>query len=121
MKVKGFTCIIWVKVKAYENILIQSADKDLVALEVKYHKRCHEKYTSFLRYSHNDSAQSNDNEGEKYERKYEESFNVFCEEFVKEKLIKQENIFYIYPSKVKTTNPETLSVKSTFGLRFTWI
>jgi hypothetical protein len=31
--------------KADENIFIQIADKDLVALKVKYHKRCYEKYT----------------------------------------------------------------------------
>jgi hypothetical protein len=74
-----------------ESILIQIADENLVALKVKYHKHCYGKYTSFLRHSH--STQSNENEGEKHECKYEESFNVFCEEFVKEKLIKQENIF----------------------------
>ncbi len=79
--------------KADESILIQIADKDLVALEVKYHKRCYEKYTSFLRHSH--STRSNDNEAKKSECKYEESFNVFCEEFIKEKVIKQENIFYM--------------------------
>ena len=37
--------------KADESILIQIADKDMVALEVKYHKRCYEKCTSFLRHS----------------------------------------------------------------------
>ena len=37
--------------KADESILIQIADKDLVALEVKYHKRCYETYTSFLRHA----------------------------------------------------------------------
>ena len=32
--------------KADESILLQIADKDMVALEVKFHKRCYEKYTS---------------------------------------------------------------------------
>ena len=32
--------------KAGESILLQIADKDKVALEVKFHKRCYEKYTS---------------------------------------------------------------------------
>jgi hypothetical protein len=114
--------------KADESILIQIADKDLVALEVKYHKRCYEKYTSFLR--HSPSTQSNDNEGEMHECKYEESFNVLCEEFVKEKLIKQENIFYMKKLKrefVKTvkrventdgSSYRTFRLKQRLGKRF---
>ena len=60
----------------------------MVALEVKYHKRCYDKCTSFLR----TTTQSKGKETEQHDFKYEKSFDVFCEEFVKEKLIKQENI-----------------------------
>ena len=77
--------------KADESILIQIADKDMVALEVKYHKRCYEKYTSFLRHS----MQSTGEENEKQVYKYEKSFDVFCKDFVIEKLIKQDNIYYM--------------------------
>ena len=66
-----------------QSILLQIANKDMVALEVKYHKRCYDKYTSFLK------------ETEQHDFKYEKSLDVFCEEFVKEKLIKQENVFYM--------------------------
>ena len=75
--------------KADESILIQIADKDMVAFEVKYHKRCYEKYTSFLRHS----MQSTREENEKQVYKYEKSFDVFCKDFVIEKLIKQDNIY----------------------------
>jgi hypothetical protein len=37
--------------------------------------------------------------------KYEESFNVFCEEFVEEKLIKKKNIF----SKIVSHNVQNHS------------
>ena len=60
--------------KANEIILIQIADKDIVALEVKYHKRCYEKYTLFLRHS----MQSTGEENEKQVYKYEKSFDTFC-------------------------------------------
>ena len=71
-----------------QSILLQIANKNMVALEVKYHKRCYDKYTSFLR----TTTQSKGKETEQHDFKYEKSFDVFCEEFVKEKLIKQENI-----------------------------
>ena len=32
-----------------QSILVQIANKDMVALEVRYHTRCYDKYTSFLR------------------------------------------------------------------------
>ena len=32
-----------------QSILLQIANNDMVALEVKYHKCCYDKYTSFLR------------------------------------------------------------------------
>ncbi|XP_028419097.1 uncharacterized protein LOC114544759 [Dendronephthya gigantea] len=74
-----------------ESVLIQIANKDMVALEVKYHKRCYEKYTSFLRHT----RQSNEKETEKHECKYEKSFDVFCMEFVNARIIRQDNIFYM--------------------------
>ena len=42
----------------------------------------------------------NEKESETLQPKYEKSFDVFCEEFVKEKLIKQENIFYMKKLRV---------------------
>ena len=74
-----------------QSILLQIANKDMVALEVKYHKRCYDKYTSFLR----TTTQLKGKETEQHDFKYEKSLDVFCEEFVKEKLIKQENVFYM--------------------------
>ena len=74
--------------KADESILLHIANKDMVALEVKYHKRCYEKYTSFLRHN----TQSNEKGTDKHECKHEKSF---CQEFVNERLIKQDNIFYM--------------------------
>jgi hypothetical protein len=75
--------------KSDESLLIHIADKDLVALEVKYHKRCYEKYTSFLRHSTESQTK------EQHECKYEKSFDVFCEEFVRIQMIKEENVFYM--------------------------
>ena len=65
-----------------ERILLQIADKDCVALEVKYHRRCYQRYTEFVRRT----AVTEDDEV-RAKCKYEEFFNVFCERFVKEKLI----------------------------------
>lgn len=76
--------------KADESILIQISYKDLVALEVKYHKRCYEKYTSFLWHS---TESHNKKAIEQHECKYEKSFDVFCEDFVTTPIIKEENIF----------------------------
>ena len=77
--------------KADENILIQMADKDMVATEMIYQKRVYEKYTSFLRHS----MPSTGDENEKQACKYEKSFDVFCKDFVIEWLIKQGNIYYM--------------------------
>ena len=56
-----------------QSILLQIANKDMVALEVKYHKRCYDKYTSFLR----TTTQSKGKETEQHDFKYEKSFDVF--------------------------------------------
>ena len=93
--------------KDYQSILLQIANKDMVALEVKYHKRCYDKYTSFLRTT----------------TQCEKSFDVFCEEFVKEKLIKQENIFYMkrlkkeFVKTVKRVQNEDAASYRTFRLK----
>ena len=34
-----------------QKILVHILDKDCVALEVKYHKRCYERYTSCIRHA----------------------------------------------------------------------
>ena len=75
--------------KSEESILIQIADKDLIALEVKYHKRCYEKYTSFLRHSTDFQCQ------EQHECKYQKSFDAFCEDFVRTQIINEESVFYM--------------------------
>ena len=91
----------------------------MVALEVKYHKRCYDKYTSFLR----TTTQSKGKETEQHYFKYEKSFDVFCEEFVEEKLIKQENIFYMKKLKkefvktVKRVQNENAASYRTFRLK----
>ena len=102
-----------------QSILLQIANKDMVTSEVKYHKRCYDKYTSFLR----TTTQSKGKETEQHDFKYEKSFDVFCEEFVKEKLIKQENIFYMKKLKkefvktVKRVQNEDAASYRTFRLK----
>ena len=83
--------------KADEGILIQIAEKDMIAVEVKYHKCCHEKYALFLRHS----VQSTGEENEKQVYKHEKLFDVFCKDFVIERLIKQDNIYYMRKLKKK--------------------
>ena len=79
--------------KGDESILLQITDKDCTAIEVRYHKRCYKRYTEFLRTE----------DGEESEVRpqyiYKESFSVFCEQFVKEKIIDNEEIYYM--KKVK--------------------
>jgi hypothetical protein len=72
--------------KADESIFIQIADKDLVALEVNTINVVMKSTHQFL------GTAPVLNEGEMHECKYEESLNV-CEEFVKEKLVKQRIYF----------------------------
>ena len=72
--------------KGDESILLDIQGKDCVALEVKYHRRCYERYTSFVR--HNSITS---NTSAKPCAKFQESFNIFCEEFIKTKIIEEEN------------------------------
>ena len=79
--------------KADESILIEIANRDAVALEVKYHKRCYEKYTSFIRCRTDSQVKA---AVEQYDRKrYVKSFDVFCQDFVKAKIIDGENVYYM--------------------------
>ena len=61
-----------------ERVLRDIQGKDIVALEVKYHRRCYEKYTSSIRHdkkvSQDDSVKSS--------QLYEPSFKIFCEQFI---------------------------------------
>ena len=79
--------------KGDESIILHIADKDCVALEVKYHKRCYQRYTEFLRRTN--VTEYEEESKVRAKCKYEESFHVFCERFVKEKLIDNEEIYYM--------------------------
>ena len=45
--------------------------------------------------------QSTEEENEKQVYKYEKSFDVFCKDFVIERLIKQDNIYYMRKQKTE--------------------
>ena len=67
-------------IKSDESILINIADKDCAALDVKCLKQCYKQYTSFLRDEPKSDA--------KQFCKYEEAFCIFRETFIrKEKFI----------------------------------
>ena len=90
-------------------------DKDCVALEVKYHKRCYKRYTSFLR--HSDTKEAKVEEG-----KYSKSFECFCT-FVEERLIVDLNIYYMkrlkdeFVKTVRRVENEDASNYRTFRLK----
>ena len=69
------------------------------------------------------NTQSKEEQPEQHDFKYGKSFDVFCEEFVKEKLIKQENIFYMKKLKkefvktVKRVENEDAAGYRTFRLK----
>ena len=79
--------------KGDESIILHIAHKDCVALEVKYHRRCYQRYTEFLRRT--DVTEDDEESKVRAMCKYEESFHVFCERFVKEKLIDNEEIYHM--------------------------
>lgn len=83
-----------------QRILVHILDKDCVALEVKYHKRCYERYTSFL--SH--PTANDDTKVE--EGKYSTSFECFCS-FVKKHVIDKHNIYYM--NRLKAEFVKTVS------------
>ena len=67
---------------------------------MKYHKCCYEKYTSFLRHT----MQSTGEKNEKQVYKYAKSFDVFCKDFLIERLNKQDNIYYMRKLKNEFIN-----------------
>ena len=81
---------------------VHIADKDCVALRVKYHKRCYERYTSFLRRRNVTDVADEIEIYDRYAWKYEKSFNVFLWKFVKEKLLINEGMKRIKAAFVKT-------------------
>lgn len=78
-------------IKNDQRILMHILDGDCVALEVKYHKRCYERYTSSVRHV---SAQNEKNKKEVNNYKYRKSFESFCV-FIQHELIENENIYYM--------------------------
>ena len=94
-------------------------DSDCVALEVKYHKRCYERYTSSLRRA---SPQDEEHKHEVNNYKYRKSFESFCV-FVQHELIENENIYYMtrlkneFVTKVKDIENEDASNFKTCRLR----
>ena len=91
-------------------------DKDCVALEVKYHKRCYERYTSCVRHA-------GPEEEEKYEScKYIKSFESFCE-YVEQEIVNGHNIVYMSNLKdefvkiVRAIENEDASNYRTFRLK----
>ena len=94
-------------------------ESDCVALEVKYHKRCYERYTSSLRRA---SPQDEENKHEVNNYKYRKSFESFCV-FVQHELIENENIYYMtrlkneFVTKVKDIENKDASNFKTCRLR----
>ena len=86
------------KRKNDQKILIHIEDKDCVALEVKYHRRCYSSYTSFLRHVTTTQYQ---NILPYDSRLYAKSFDIFCEKFIRPKIIEKEKIYYMKAIKEK--------------------
>ena len=70
-----------------ERILLQIMDKDCVAIEVRYHRKCYTKYTNFL---HKQDKKAGDGAKSLYDAGYEQ----FCKEVV-EKLIKNKKVIFM--------------------------
>ena len=79
--------------KSDESILLEIQGKDCVALEVKYHRRCYLKYTSIIR--------SDSKAEQKSSKKYQQSFEVLCKQFIQTKIIDDDEIFYMTKVKEK--------------------
>ena len=88
--------------KGDERILLKIHGKDCVALEVKYHRRCYQAYTSVVRPLDVEAGEGTS----RSTRLYVKSFIVFGEQFIRRKVILQEGIFYM--SKVKDAFVETV-------------
>jgi hypothetical protein len=72
--------------KRDESILIHIRDRDCVAIEACYHKKCYTGYTNFLNFESNE---------EKAGKLYEKSYEYFCEEVIKKKLIINKEIMFM--------------------------
>ena len=91
-------------------------NNDCVALEVKYHKRCYERYTSCVRHAGLE-------EEEKYEScKYMKSFESFCE-YVKQEVVGGHYIVYVsrlkdeFLKRVRVMDKEDASNYKAFRLK----
>ena len=108
-----------VTVKNDQRIVRHILNGDCVALEVKYHKCCYERYTSSVRQI---SAQNEEVKHELHNYKYLKSFDSFCA-FVQHKLIENEKIYYMtrlkheFVMKVKNIESEDASNFKTCRLR----
>ena len=71
--------------KKDERILIQLRDKDCVAIEVRYHRKCYTNYTNFLRRQHKEESDSANTP--LYNAGYEQFCNEVVEELIKNKQI----------------------------------
>lgn len=72
-----------------QKILVHILNNDCSAIEVKYHKRCYERYTSCVRHADHEM------DAEKYEScKYMKSFESFCE-YVKQEVVVGHNIVFM--------------------------
>ena len=105
------------KEKNDERILLQILNKDCVAVEVKYHKRCYKRYVSRSPVEHMNVA-----EKRSQERIYSKSFDSFCS-YVKKNIIDDHRIFYMNRLKnefvriVKDLENEDASNYRTFRLK----
>ena len=73
--------------KKDDRILLQIMDKDCVAIEVRYHRRCYTNYTNFL---HRQDKNASDSAKSLFDKGYEK----FCKEVVEE-LIKNKQITFM--------------------------
>jgi hypothetical protein len=73
--------------KENDERILQIINKDCVAAEVKYHRRCYKRYVSPVEHI-------NVTEGGFEERIYNKSFDSFCV-YVKKNIIDDHNIFYM--------------------------
>ena len=69
-----------------ERILLQIMDKDCVAIEVRYHRKCYRKYTNFL---HKQDKKAGDSAKSLYDAGYEQ----FCKEVVEELIKNKKGTF----------------------------
>ncbi len=73
--------------KKDDSILLQIMDKDCVAIEVRYHRKCYTNYTNFL---HRQARKTSDSAKSLYDAGYEQ----FCKEVIEE-LIKNKQITFM--------------------------